>query len=267
MISKELDSPGIFSDSGRSIRHPGWNLGDGTVHVWRTNLNHQHSEAKDKVKYLSMEELERADRFHFEKHRNRFILSHAALRFILAEYLSAKDNRMDPGEIQFEIGPYGKPEIVGTSASRKAIKFNVSNSRELLFVGVTSNRHVGIDVEFIRPVSELDQIISSRFSDYERAWLNSKHSNSRLNAFFDCWCRKEAYLKAKGCGFSEPMTAFSLVSEFGGYRIYFFYLNESKKTTRWRLDGINIEVGYQAALAVENDFDHIEFFNWRFGKS
>jgi 4'-phosphopantetheinyl transferase len=248
------------------------------VHIWQVSTDQSPSIVEYYRGFLSEDEKEQAARFRFPEHRRRFILTHAVLRDILAGCLSVKNEKVEPGDILFRIGTFGKPEICGIGGPRyqtndnrrsvdlpiKGVHFNTSSTQDLAIIAVTKNRQVGVDVEWIRPVSEMDEIISTRFSNFESSWLLTLPPEKRVVAFFECWCRKEAYLKAIGVGFSKPLNGFSVVSGSGEYLKFIDGETASPEAKRWRIATIDIGQQHCAALAVENDFQKIETFKWQF---
>lgn len=209
---------------------------------------------------LSEDEIERAERYHFQEHCRQFILTHGVLRHILARYLQVRGENINPKAIQFRYGRFGKPEIGGKDnqpPNDAAITFNTSRSRDTAVYAISLDCKVGIDVEYVRPISEIDGIISTHFSDFEKQWLKTVTPDERLAAFYNCWCRKEALLKAIGSGLSEPLNRFSVISESGD-NVRFVQAKEEP----WELIDLNISDGYCAALAVQSGFDKITCFEW-----
>lgn len=149
---------------------------------------------------LSPEERERAARFHFPLHRQHFIACRGMLREILSGYLE-----MAPAEVRFSYNSYGKPATEGST-----VRFNVSHSGGWALFAVTEAREVGIDIERIDPRAAQDQIPERFFSPWEVAQLRSLPATQQTDAFFRCWTRKEAYIKARGLGLSLPLNSFDV---------------------------------------------------------
>ena len=131
-------------------------LGKNEVHVWRASLELPSSQVQRLQRNLSEEELERAERFHFQRHRSHFIVARGLLRTILGRYL-----KIEPGRLAFQYGPKGKPELASDTGSR-ALRFNVSHSHNLALYAVTHKREIGVDVECIRS-DVAGQKIAERF--------------------------------------------------------------------------------------------------------
>ena len=152
------------------------------------------------LSWLSAEEMARAERFHFERHRRAFVLGRAVLRALLASCLG-----IDAAEVRFMYGPQGKPALEEGSC---ALRFNASNSGNLAAYAFTTGCEIGVDVEQHRAVRDLEHIAHRFFSPEEAAELLDLPATDRDTAFFNCWTRKEAYIKAKGGGLSIPLDSF-----------------------------------------------------------
>ncbi len=147
---------------------------------------------------LSADEHARAARFRFDIHRTRYSAARAALREILAEYLSVPAR-----SIEFSFNPYGKPFVEG-------LHFNLSHSADLAVYAVSRTREVGIDVERLDTQFAAEQIPERFFTETEVASLRALPEHLQLEAFFNCWTRKEAYVKARGLGLSLPLSSFDV---------------------------------------------------------
>ncbi|HEX9987864.1 MAG TPA: 4'-phosphopantetheinyl transferase superfamily protein [Chloroflexia bacterium] len=227
-------------------------LQEGEVHVWRAALDGQPG--RPLAQTLSAGEQERAARFHFEADRRRFVAGRGFLRAVLARYL-----RIEPGEVRFSYGEQGKPTLPG-DAGEGAIHFNLAHSGELALCAV-ARREVGIDLELIRPVSESAQIADRYFSMRERAAFHSRPLEEAGEGFLRQWTRKEAYLKARGCGLSlEP----DRVEVWGGQDgpLKLEVAGEPGEATRWSLVDLTPGGGYVAALAVEGRDWSLSCWQW-----
>jgi 4'-phosphopantetheinyl transferase len=172
------------------------------VHVWRIALDTPAHLLGPLHYTLSQEELDRAARFHFEHHRRRFIVAHAVLRSILGLYL-----RCLPADVSFCHGDQGKPSLP-EGANAGDIRFNLSHSGEGALLGVTRGRDIGIDLEQVRPMPNLEELAGRFFAAGEVADLAAVAHSERCRAFFRCWTRKEAYIKALGLGLAFPLDRF-----------------------------------------------------------
>ena len=220
-------------------------LGPDEVHVWRADLNVPAERLEPLHALLSSEERERAARFHFEKDRRHYTAARGILRSLLSDYLSVQ-----AGQIVFTYNKYGKPEL-DLGATGGSLRFNLSHSHGLALFGFTRDRDLGIDLELIRPERATDEIAERFFAAAETAVLRSLPKEIRSRAFFDCWTRKEAFIKARGLGLSLPLHSF-VVSLAPGERPALLSLqSDPQAPARWSLRDLDVAENYAAALAVE----------------
>jgi 4'-phosphopantetheinyl transferase len=222
------------------------------IHVWRVRLDcdeslHQRLEAT-----LSAEEIARANRFFFPRDRQCFIAARGILRTLLAGYL-----RLAPAHIDFTYRPQGKPYLLSTP-SAPPISFNISHSHGVALLAFSQSRELGIDVERIRPDIACDEIARRYFAHREIAELHSLPPAQRPEAFFLCWTRKEAYMKALGQGLQMPLTSFR-VSLTPGQPASL----ESADKDRWQLYSIAPFPNYAAALVAEGHDAHLQLLDWQ----
>lgn len=219
------------------------------VHVWFVDLCAPISQINRLQKVLSSEERCRAERFKFEKDRVRYIVAHAALRRILAGYLE-----LDPSQLEFREGQYGKPELVLTPQPQpQALNFNLSHSHEAALVAVTLGRQIGVDIEYIKRGFEWEEVAARFFAPGEVARLRALPQEQQRRAFFTCWTRKEAYIKAKGGGLSIPLQEFEVSLSPGEPASLLSCSNDTEEAARWSLAEIDAGLDYAAATAVEGD--------------
>ncbi|MBD2411449.1 4'-phosphopantetheinyl transferase [Nostoc calcicola FACHB-389] len=173
------------------------NLLPDEIHLWRINLEQPEPQLQHLRTTLSSDEIARAERFYFQEHRQRFIAGRGILRSILGRYLGIK-----PSEVQFNYQQRGKPVLAETFAE-SGLEFNLSHSQELGLCAVNCQREIGVDLEYIRPVSDLEALAKRFFLTREYEMLRSLPSNQQQEVFFRYWTCKEAYLKATGDGISQ----------------------------------------------------------------
>jgi len=153
---------------------------------------------------LSRDEQERAEKFRFSEHRQHYIVARGNLRRLLAERL-----RIAPRAVEFVENNYGKPKLAPVHGSAD-LDFNLSHSGALALYAFTSGRAVGVDVELIREIPDIDDLAERFFSPTEIASLKAFPVAQRSSAFLACWTRKEAFIKALGQGLSCPLDAFDV---------------------------------------------------------
>ncbi len=243
---------GVAIDLGKlqSTRHE---LNTAEVHVWRVWLDERLTHELYPV--LAHDERERADRFHFERDRNHFIVGRGMLRTILASYLSVR-----PDELRFGYGEKGKPALMN-AGEEDSIQFNLAHSHGMALFAISRNRAIGVDLEFIRDDLVPEEIAERFFSDSEVLALKSVKPEIRSQAFFNCWTRKEAYIKARGEGLSMPLCEFDVSLIPGDVAALLNNHKDPNEVLRWSMQSIPIESGYVAALVTEGTDLQTKFFN------
>ncbi len=176
------------------------------VHVWRVRLDVADWRCSLAPARLSDDEILRVRRFPFDRERRRFAVCRSTLRAILGAYLETP-----PRELSFRAGPYGKPSLNPKRHGRH-IRFNVSHSDELALVAIGREREVGVDVELVRPLDGIDEIVARHFAPAEQLAFSRVGGTVRLSAFYRSWTIKEAYLKACGVGMSRPLNEVEVAS-------------------------------------------------------
>ncbi len=222
------------------------NLESHHVDIWRLPLNLLVDSVKLTESTLSADETKRAARFHFEVDKNRFIVAHGALRRIIGCYLHS-----DPAELTFSVNDYGKPALVNSD-----LEFNLSHSGDFALIAVTQGRKIGVDVERIRQGISSHVIAQQYFSKSEVAELQTLPLEQRVNGFFTCWTRKEAYIKAQGLGLALSLESFDVSLTPGQPAILRATRPDEKEAARWMLRSLDVDSKYAGAVAIEGaEFD------------
>jgi 4'-phosphopantetheinyl transferase len=235
---------------------PSPDLPDNAVHIWRVPLNHRSERTALSLEVLSPDERDKAARFHFDKDRNQFVQARAALRFILSEYLN-----VPPQTLWFSYGPHGKPALANGHAE-SSLRFNLSRRDGLALIAVTRGREIGIDVEFIRADAPFFEIADVSFSSSESATLRTLPESSRAAGFYNCWTRKEAYVKARGEGLSFPLKQFDVSLTPGDSPMLLNVRDDLDEIDRWTLQEIPVAEDYVSALAVEGSNLNVTCRDW-----
>ena len=221
------------------------------VHVWVTSLEQCNNSIAAHFDTLEGSERERAARFHFERDRNRFIVARGTIRSLLGEYLG-----IQPSQIRFDYNSYGKPSLAGGDQANQGIRFNVSHSGDSGLFALCRNREVGVDVERIRPDFGTEEIAARFFSVVEAGALHALPPDQRAEAFFNCWTRKEAYIKARGEGLSFPLERFDVAHAPGQEPRLLCVRGEPHEEARWQMRDLAVGEGYKAAVVAEgNDWE------------
>jgi 4'-phosphopantetheinyl transferase len=213
-------------------------LSGAEVHVWLIDLAQPNHAVAELECLLAQDERERAAQFHFERDRLRFKVAKAATRQILARYLDA-----EPRSLRFAEGAFGKPHLDSGD-----VRFNLSHSGGYALLAAACGREVGVDLEEVRELKDFASIAERFFSPGESGKLRSvTDAAGRAAAFFNCWTRKEAFIKAIGEGLSHPLDTFEVA----------FLPNETVElrgdasTRRWVLKTLPVPKGYSGALVME----------------
>jgi 4'-phosphopantetheinyl transferase len=255
----------VKSESAVSVMdhgNPVWDLPSGSyllpaneVHVWRATLEMSASDVAKLWQVLSPDERERADRFHFEADRRRCVIGRGLLRLLLGR-ISDEPAR----QLRFEYDKYGKPSLIAERAS--PLQFNLSHSGEVVLIAIAVGRAIGIDVERIRADVATDRIAENYFSENECKTLASLAAHMQCEAFFACWTRKEAYLKARGDGLSLPLDQFDVSLRPDEEPRLLETRHDPADARRWTLRALDAGRGYAAALAVEGSDWKLKCWDW-----
>lgn len=219
-------------------------LPDNEVHLWRIDLQALRPSEARWQKILSSDEAARAARFHFPVDRQRFSISRGVLRTILAGYLAS-----DAKALSFSYSSKEKPSL-SAAYSNSGITFNISHSGEVVLLAFTRGRAVGVDVEQVRSDFEVDAIARRFFSPHEQEQLAAAPQDERFAAFFRCWTRKEAYIKATGDGLSLPLHQFDVSILPGHSDALIATRPDESEAATWLLREVPAGDGYVAALCV-----------------
>jgi 4'-phosphopantetheinyl transferase len=212
------------------------------VHVWRVGLARAEHEVRRCAATLAESERARAARFRFEVHRRQFQVAHGVLRNILGLYLGRP-----PADVSFRSSGHGKPELAEDSCG---VRFNLSHSADGALFGVTRGRDLGIDLEKVRRLPDLEDLARRLFTPGEVADLLAVPFPERGLAFYRCWTRKEACIKALGLGLACPLNYFR-VSLAPGEGTRLLEVDGSvTEAARWLLREIIPWPGYIGCLAV-----------------
>ncbi|MCL5670567.1 MAG: 4'-phosphopantetheinyl transferase superfamily protein [Acidobacteria bacterium] len=231
-------------------------LGSDEVQVWRANLDQTPSQVQSFLHNLAADEQARAERFYFERDREHFIVARGVLRAILGGYL----NRA-PECLSFCYSAYGKPSLAGESDG-DVIRFNVSHSHGIALYAFTRGTAVGIDLERIRFDLAVAEVAGQFFSPQEVAMLRTLPTEEQTLAFFRCWTRKEAYIKARGEGLSLPLDQFDVSLAPGEPAAVLGTQRDPSEASRWSLQELTPAPGFVAALAVAGHDWRLTCWQW-----
>ena|SRR5690348_12732443 len=230
----------------------------GEIHIWRASQTVEPAVLSRLHGLLDPAEKARAERFVFQRDRDRFIVGRGLLRELLAAYIGC-----EPAQLGFDYGPQGKPSLRASESAAIAhaashIRFNASHSQGLAAFAFALDCDLGIDVELIRNNFGGEEIAQRFFSREEVAELMSLPPEARAEAFFLCWTRKEAYIKARGQGLQIPLASFSVSLTPGQPEQL-----RADDASRWELRSFQPKDDYAGAFVVEGKGHSLRYFDWR----
>jgi 4'-phosphopantetheinyl transferase len=221
------------------------------VHIWRVLLPDFFGKKNDLRALLNVDEGNRADRFKFAIHQDRFIIARALLRKILNLYTG-----IPPESIKFDYGNRGKPYL---SENRHHLQFNLSHSEDWAVYAIAKDAEIGIDVEKNR--DHFKESVAKRFfSQQEYQELIQLPYAKQAQAFYQIWVKKEAVIKVLGDGLSMPLSDFSVRYDFQNEHIL---IEDPHHFCELQLHSFNIDITYPAAVAVKSGFNSVENWEWK----
>ena len=224
----------------------------GLVEVWRVELEVSDSRLLEHRADLSADELARADRFVVETPRRQLTVTRSVLRRLLGAALER-----DPKSLSFRYGRDGKPSLTGDE-----LAFNVSHSHGRALIAISAEGTLGVDLEKVREEVRHERVGERYFSAPERAVLRALPPEQKAAAFFRCWARKEAWLKAKGTGLRLPLAGFDVTLAPSEPARLLATRFDDEEAPRWSLLELDAGAGYQAALAWLGEPPSLEQHRW-----
>lgn len=222
-----------------------------TVHVWLISQRQSQTVVDTLQQYLTSDEKRRAATYHTADLRSRYVVRRAALRRILSRYLG-----IAPAAIEFEYGEWGKPQLIDSK-----LHFNLSHSGEFAIVGISQAQPLGIDIEASESLPDLADIALLHFSPNEQADLFSLQPENQHKGFYNCWTRKEAYIKADGRGLALALDSFD-VTLLPDDKPCIRRIGNEYNPADWTLLNLPVPNGYCGALAMRQPIHQI--LTWLF---
>jgi 4'-phosphopantetheinyl transferase len=226
------------------------------VHVWRAHLDQRADSLAQLARTLSLAERERAAQFHHPRDRDRFVLRRGVLRTILGRYLA-----VGPGDVRFSCGRYDKP-FLDRYYHDRPLNFNVAHRRGFALYAVTSRSAVGVDIEYVEPVSDLEDVAAQFFSERELQVLHLVPESARLLAFLRLWTMKEAYLKALGEGLMRPPNQVDVYLDSSRTTALQEIEGHTVESGLWRIETVVPAPGYIGAVVAEAGDWRIRWLDW-----
>jgi 4'-phosphopantetheinyl transferase len=214
------------------------------VHIWSLLLDLPDTTVEKLTLLLSPDELTRAARYRSAEVGRRFVACRGQVRQILAAYLNEQ-----PALLRFHQGPQGKPAL-DLAQNAADLRFNVTNSKDLALCAVVLRHEIGIDVEFVRAERDLDTLAERFFAKREVDELRALPEPDRLNAFYHCWTRKEAVLKAVGTGLAFPLGQIVVSIDGTDPARVVSFAGDPAASANWWLAHLEPASGYLGAVAA-----------------
>jgi len=216
------------------------------IHIWSTTLVLSNDQETLKLAWLSNDERDRANRFHFLIHKRRYIAARSTLREIMSIYLNVA-----PQEIIFAYDDNKKPYLHRPNFPR--LQFNLSHSNEIAVYAFTLDHPIGVDIEKVQ--DKYDEKVARRFFSHdEKVTLQELPLHDRITGFYRIWARKEAIIKAIGKGLAMPLPTFSVSVN----NIHEKITLEGNET--WSLIPLSIHGSYQSAVATHQVITKISYW-------
>ncbi len=235
--------------------HP--SLLHGQVHIWQADLDLK-SDHRDILWWplLSEREKSRAVRFHFELDRNRYIVAHGTLRQLLGRYLNIQAQK-----VHFKYGDYGKPELDAVHADNE-ITFNMSHSNGIALYAFARRSLIGVDIERIKEVPDMDAVAGQFFSAKETDNFNKLGQAEKIRAFYRCWTVKEAFVKAIGHGLHFPMDSIDVCIDPDKSARLIQVGGDAKEASQWWIQELKFGNGMAAAFAARGGPFQVHYAQW-----
>lgn len=208
------------------------------IHLWRIALQDFITEESSLMTLLSADEVERAHRFKFDIHRQRFVAARANLRRVLSAY-----TQVVPQDISFIYGAQGKPFLQNNPLQ---LQFNVSHSDDMAVIAVTIESEIGVDIEKIEPGFK-EGVASRFFSVDENTELKLLSGDAQVAAFYRIWSKKEALIKALGEGLFAPLDKFTVSASLLNETISIVH---EDTVVPYYIESFFVHVDYAAAFAT-----------------
>ncbi|MBT4496083.1 MAG: 4'-phosphopantetheinyl transferase superfamily protein [Gemmatimonadetes bacterium] len=231
-------------------------LPEDEVHIWWVDLEQSTGQVDAFLRLLCDEERERAGRFRSREHGAHYAVARGTLRQLLGRYLGAL-----PEKLAFSYGAHGKPDLAGCYGE-SGLRFNLSHSHQLALFAVTWRREVGVDVEYPRPQVDIERLARRFFAPVEVAALLSLPEERRREGFYNCWTRKEAYLKARGEGITVSLDSFAVSLAPGEPAELLSCDLDPGEVERWKLRALEARKGFAAAVCTEGSDWQLRCREW-----
>ncbi len=227
------------------------------IHLWQADLNPTEPTIEQLSRMLSVDEYARAERYAFPHLRRRFVVARGILRVLIGSYLG-----IAPSEALFCYGVFGKPAL-DAGGHRETLAFNLSHTEDFALFAFSPACEIGVDVERIQKSFETLSLAEWLFSTNEYTALSALPTELQLSAFYACWTRKEAYLKAKGRGIASDLAKFDVTVSPKEAAQLLRVEGDPEEARRWKLLDIPVPSDYHATIAVAKHDCSLKRYSWR----
>jgi 4'-phosphopantetheinyl transferase len=225
----------------------------GEVHIW---LASQDAPTLKFRRLLDEDEANRAERFKFERDSNRFIVRRGILRMLSGCYLG-----IEPENVRFYYGENGKPKIVGEFNGDELL-FSLSHSGGIAIYAFTHHREIGVDIEQIRDITDMTHLAERFFSNQEKTILYELPESQKKEGFFNCWTRKEAFLKATGDGLSYPLERVDVTIAPQEPAKLLAIGGDPEAASIWSMQDLKPALNFAGAFALKGQINNVQTRRW-----
>ncbi|MEM6794108.1 MAG: 4'-phosphopantetheinyl transferase superfamily protein [Acidobacteriota bacterium] len=226
------------------------------IDVWAIDLAPSAGRLRELRALLDAEEITRAERFHFERHRRRFIVRRGAMRILLSAYLGRRAD-----DLRFTLGTSGKPDLADPPAGAR-LAFNLTDSEDFALLAVGEGAELGVDVEALERPRDADRLVERFFSEPEREVYAGLPDDLKTAGFFRAWTCKEAYLKAIGTGLQTPLRDSTVELDPRRPSRMIEVAGSASEAARWSLRELRPRRGFAGALARRQRLGALRLFRW-----
>ena len=226
-------------------------LNKGQAHIWRVQLD-KHQEINRLWSILSEDEKAKANKFKYPEDQKRYFVARSALRILLSRY-----TRVKPESITFSYNEFGKPELINCT-----LQFNLSHSRNYAILAFTLHNEIGVDIEYVNTSVEFKDVASIFFAKGEIKKLFQLPEIEWSQAFFNCWTRKEAFIKAVGNGLSFPLSQFEVSLHPNEPTALLATHWNPQAINHWSLHSFSPAPNFVGAVAIHGQVDHLKYLNY-----
>ncbi len=219
----------------------------GEVHIWRNTLNENHYILEKHESLLSNEEKRRCSEYMYEAEKVRYTCNHRFVRQVLSNYL-----KVEASSIVFSITNFGKPFVKNTG-----LFFNYSYRDKICVLAISRDAEIGIDIEKIKLLQDLETFASFSFSEMEKKIIFESSPENFESTLFTFWTYKEAIIKALGIGLNADLTQIDLSDFLYHETNQLTYANDDLYTIK----SLKSPQGYKAAIAIRGKINAILEFN------